>query len=266
MNILNLANIKNRRVLITGAGGNLGRVMADTLAEMGADLILVDQSQSALNLLEHDLNLNWRINTKTIICDLESEQERTKMIESIIDDGLHLNCLINNAAFVGLSDLEGWAVPFDKQSIITWRRAIEVNLTAGFHLCQAFSPLLRKSEGGNIINIASIYGELGPDWSLYDGTTMGNPAAYATSKGGLLQLTRWLATSLAPDIRVNAISPGGIFRNQPSQFVKRYEAKVPLKRMATEEDFRGSVAFLASDLSSYVTGQTIRVDGGWSVW
>ena len=95
---------------------------------------------------------------------------------------------------------------------------------------------------------------------------MANPAAYAASKGGLLQLTRWLATTLAPKIRVNAISPGGIARNQPSSFVERYEARTPLGRMATEDDFRGAIAYLASDMSTYVTGQNLRVDGGWCSW
>jgi NAD(P)-dependent dehydrogenase (short-subunit alcohol dehydrogenase family) len=95
---------------------------------------------------------------------------------------------------------------------------------------------------------------------------MGNPAAYGASKGGLAQLTRWLATTLAPDIRVNAMSPGGVLRNQPKAFVKRYADRTPLRRMATEGDFRGAIAFLASDLSQYVTGQVLRVDGGWGEW
>ena len=95
---------------------------------------------------------------------------------------------------------------------------------------------------------------------------MGNPAAYAASKGGLLQLTRWLSTTLAPSVRANAISPGGVYRNQPISFVKRYEARTPLGRMATEEDIVGAVVYLASDLSTYVTGQNLIVDGGWTAW
>ena len=100
---------------------------------------------------------------------------------------------------------------------------------------------------------------------MYEGTSLGNPAAYGVSKGGLIQLTRWLSTTLAPNVRVNAISPGGIFRNQPDEFVKRYSSRTPLKRMATENDFRGAIAFLATDMSRYVTGQVISVDGGWGV-
>jgi NAD(P)-dependent dehydrogenase (short-subunit alcohol dehydrogenase family) len=95
---------------------------------------------------------------------------------------------------------------------------------------------------------------------------MSNPAAYGVSKGGLIQLTRWLATTIAPEVRVNAISPGGIFRNQPEAFVNRYAEKTPLGRMATEDDFRGAIAYLASDLSRYVTGQILSVEGGWGVW
>ena len=127
--------------------------------------------------------------------------------------------------------------------------------------------LIKKlNKNGSIINVASIYGVLGPNYSLYEGTDMGNPAAYAVSKGGLIQLTRWLSTTLAPDIRVNTISPGGVFRNQADEFVHRYESRTPLGRMAREEDFIGVTAYLASDLSAYVTGQNLIVDGGWTAW
>jgi NAD(P)-dependent dehydrogenase (short-subunit alcohol dehydrogenase family) len=124
---------------------------------------------------------------------------------------------------------------------------------------------MKKSTGASIINIASIYGQLGPDWRLYDGTEMGNPAAYSSSKGGLIQLTRWLSTTLTPSVRANVICPGGIFRNQPEMFVSRYEKKTPLGRMATEDDLRGTLGFLASDLSQYLTGQVLTVDGGLGV-
>ena len=126
--------------------------------------------------------------------------------------------------------------------------------------------MLDDGDGGAIINVASIYGQLGPDWSLYEGTQMANPAAYAASKGGLIQLTRWLATTLSPTVRVNAISPGGVKRGQPQAFVERYEARTPLARMAQEQDFKGAIGFLASDLSEYMTGQILNVDGGFSAW
>jgi NAD(P)-dependent dehydrogenase (short-subunit alcohol dehydrogenase family) len=260
-----LIDLRGRRVLITGATGALGSMMADTLAELGADLVLVDRPGASFEILQRELQERWQARSESFACDLESEAERLALVASVMGSDRHLDCLINNAAFVGASDLKGWTVPFEEQTLETWRRAMEVNLTAAFHLCQAFTPVLRNSKG-NIINVTSIYGEFGPDWRLYEATSMGNPAAYAASKGGLAQLTRWLATTLAPDIRVNAMSPGGVLRNQPKAFVKRYEDRTPLRRMATEGDFRGAIAFLASDLSQYVTGQVLRVDGGWGEW
>ena len=157
--------------------------------------------------------------------------------------------------------MQGWVVPFEEQAIDTWRRAIEVNLTAAFHLSQVLTPLLRASGHGSIINIGSIYGVVGPDLRLYEGTPMGNPAAYAASKGGLLQATKWLASVLGPDVRVNAISPGGIARNQPEVFARRYEQKTPLRRMGAEEEFQGSGRVFRK--RSICLGHGRKLDGGW---
>lgn len=261
-----LMSLKGRRALITGATGGLGKVMADTLAELGADLVLVDRPGSDFQSLTEGLIQRWGIEIQRRHCDLEQQEQRSELMNWLRNSGENLSILINNAAFVGTSELQGWAVPFEEQTVDTWRRALEVNLTAVFDLCQGLTPMLRAADGASIINIASIYGKYGPDWSLYDGTNMSNPAAYGVSKGGLIQFTRWLATTIAPRVRVNAISPGGVFRNQPEKFVPRYEARTPLGRMATEDDFRGAVAYLASDLSKYVTGQNLAVDGGWGIW
>lgn len=264
--IKELMNLKGRRALITGATGGLGRVMADTLAELGADLVLVDRPNSDFEHLIETLSQHGGVKVQHRYCDLEQQEHRTELMDWLRDSDEGLHILINNAAFVGTSELQGWAVPFEEQTINTWRRALEVNLTAVFDLCQGLTPMLKAAKGASIINTASIYGEYGPDWSLYEDTNMSNPAAYGASKGGLIQFTRWLATTIAPLVRVNAISPGGVFRNQPDKFVSRYEARTPLGRMATEDDFRGIVAYLASDLSKYVTGQNLAVDGGWGVW
>ena len=263
--IKTLMNLRGRRALITGAAGGLGQVMAQTLAELGADLVLLDRPNAQLTELANRLTNDWSVKAIIKRCDLEIQEQREALIAEMIHED-KLDILINNAAFVGTSDLAGWAVPFAEQTIETWRRAMEVNLTAVFHLCQGMAPLLRASGQGCILNIGSIYGEFGPDWSLYEGTAMSNPAAYAASKGGLLQLTRWLATTLAPEIRVNAISPGGIARGQAKEFVKRYEAKTPLRRMGGEDDFCGAIAYLGSNLSLYVTGHVLSVDGGWGIW
>lgn len=265
MRIQELMNLNGRVALITGAAGSLGCVMAETLAELGADIILVDRPGSDFKSLSNSLNTHWGTKVWEYDCDLENNKQRLKFLEIIKNEHRSLNILVNNAAFVGTSDLKGWSTKFENQTVETWRRALEVNLTAPFHLCQGLTPILRESAGASIINIGSIYGQSGPDWGLYEGTDMSNPAAYASSKGGLMQLTRWLSSTLAPIVRVNAISPGGILRDQPKVFIKRYEEKIPLARMATEDDFQGAITYLASDLSKYVTGQVLVVDGGWSV-
>ena len=259
-----LMDMTGRRALVTGGAGHLGRTMADSLAELGAEVLLVDVDDAPTQAVANEISERRGTTVTALECDLEDAEARAKLVEQVASGGLSV--LINNAAFVGTSGLTGWAEPFEGQSVETWRRALEVNLTAGFHLCQLFAPVLKDGPGGSIINIASIYGQWAPDYGLYEGTAMANPAAYGASKGGLIQFTRWLSTTLAPLVRANVISPGGVARGQHESFVQRYCARTPLERMATEEDFRGAVAYLASDLSAYVTGQVLAIDGGWGAW
>ncbi len=265
-NIKDLMSLKGRTALITGATGGIGQEAAITIAELGGDLLLVDRPGSDYSPIKKKILEKYNVIIECIDCNLESESSRKILIERVSGRDKELNIIINNAAFVGESDLKGWVTDFEDQDIETWRRALEVNLTAIFHLSKGLVKKLKNSKSSSIINISSIYGMNGPDYSLYRETEMGNPAAYSASKGGLIQLTRWLATTIAPDVRVNCVSPGGVWRNQPDVFVERYKSKTPLARMASEEDFKGVIAYLASDLSAYVTGQNIVVDGGWTVW
>lgn len=260
-----LLECNDRFALITGATGNLGKVISKTLAEIGFNLILNDIDLDKLIQLKNELNIKYKVKIFNFGCNLEKEDERVEFIKKIKKDFSQINCLINNAAFVGTRDIEGWNTPFEKQSLDSWRRAFEVNLTAPFHLIQGIVPNMNNSKNPSIINVGSIYGHYAPDWNLYNGTEINNIAAYSTSKGGIIQLTRWLSTTLAPKIRVNAISPGGILRNQSKKFIEKYSSKAPLKRMANEEDFIGAFTFLSTDMSLYVTGQTLKIDGGWGL-
>ncbi|MGD9787013.1 MAG: SDR family oxidoreductase [Sulfuricellaceae bacterium] len=261
-----LMSLQGRVALITGGAGYLGMAMAEALAELGCGLCLLDREETTLVRAADAIGKEWGVSVQTLAVDLENEAARSEVPGKIQDRFGRLDILINNAGFVGDSQLQGWVVPFEEQRVDTWRRALEVNLSAVFHLCQILSPMLKAVGKGAIVNISSIYGVVGPDLRLYEGTKMGNPAAYAASKGGMVQLTRWLATVLAPHVRVNCISPGGVSRGQPPEFVERYVARTPLGRMGTEEDFKGAIAYLASDLSSWVTGENLMVDGGWTAW
>jgi NAD(P)-dependent dehydrogenase (short-subunit alcohol dehydrogenase family) len=261
-----LMDMKGRVAFVTGGGGYIGAAIAEALAELGCDLCLVDRPEVSQADIAERLKVDWGRRIETLAIDLEDENARSAVPESIVDRFGRLDVLVNCAGFVGTSKLKGWGVPLEEQTIDTWRRVIEVNMTSVFHLCQILAPLLRVSPSGSIVNVSSIYGVVGPNLSLYSGTKMGNSAAYATSKGGIVQLTRWLSTVLAPQIRVNCISPGGVYRNQAEEFVSRYVERTPLHRMGVEDDFKGAVAYFASDLSSYVTGENLMVDGGWTRW
>jgi NAD(P)-dependent dehydrogenase (short-subunit alcohol dehydrogenase family) len=259
-----LSSLRGRTALVTGGAGHIGRAICETLAELGANLAILDlrEDTATTSALAKDRG----IKALPLALDLTDEPALRAVPARVVRELGSLDIIIHSAALVGTSALRGWAVPFAEQSSDTWRQALEVNLTSAFNLTQAAAPALAASGHGSVIFIGSIYGIVGPDLGLYEGTPLGNPAAYAASKGGLLQFTRWLATSLAPKVRVNMITPGGVERGQPEQFRERYLRRTPLARMATEEDFKGAIAFLASDLSAYVTGQNLIVDGGWTTW
>jgi NAD(P)-dependent dehydrogenase (short-subunit alcohol dehydrogenase family) len=261
-----LMNLKGRVALVTGGGGHIGRALCHALAELEAGVAVLDVDEGRCCRVAEELANGYSVQATPLVVDLQQEEQTRATCETVLERLGRLDILVHCAAFVGTSGLAGWATDFASQSPAAWRQAVELNLTVPFVLTQACAPALQASGHGSVINIASIYGVVGPDLGLYEGTKLGNPAAYSASKGGLLQLTRWLATVLAPDVRVNAITPGGIERGQAEAFRTRYVARTPLGRLGTEEDLKGAVAYLASDLSAYVTGQNLIVDGGWTAW
>ena len=264
MNRAGLFSLDGKKILVTGAAGKLGRTLCEYLVSDGATVFAVDVDTSALNDLKQRLSPSSN-SVVVLPADLADEASRIEMASSLGVHTKHLDGVVFAAAFVGTSAADGWAVDFAEQTLPPWRAALELNLTAPFHLTQLLEVLLRKGNNPSIVNVGSIYGSKAPDWSLYEGVAMANPAAYAASKGGLVQLNRWLASALSPAIRVNMVSPGGIFREQPQVFVDRYEKKVALGRMATEQDIVGPIVALLGSSSGYVTGQNLLVDGGFEM-
>jgi NAD(P)-dependent dehydrogenase (short-subunit alcohol dehydrogenase family) len=263
--IRQLFQLDGRVALITGGAGHIGLACGEALAELGARVVVVDREQAACDARAQDLATRFGVEAFGLVADLERPDACTGAVATAVSRMGRLDVLVNNAAYTGATDMEGYAVALPAQSIDAWNAALRVNLTAPFVLSQAAFPELAR-HGGCIVNVGSIYGSVGPQNELYEGTAMGNPAAYAAAKGGLAQLTRYLATAMAPAVRVNCMSPGGVARGQPSTFVERYVARTPLGRMATEEDFKGAFAYLATAASAYVTGQNLLVDGGWTAW
>lgn len=246
-------NLKDRNIIVTGANGMIGKELMKCIRELNGNAIGIDREEDK--------------NNGVLECNLEESDEIIDFCENKLRNLDVIHGLVNNAAFVGTSHLDGWNCDFENQSVETWGRCMDVNLKAPFVLTRQLAHKMRRMENNetsSIVNMASIYGLVGPQWDLYEGTNMSNPAAYSASKGGLIQLTRWLAPTLGPEIRVNSVTPGGIWRNHPKKFSDKYKKKTPLNRMGTEKDVTNACVFLLSEMSSYISGINLVVDGGWT--
>lgn len=260
-----LSRLDGRVSLVVGGAGHIGSVASAGLAELGSKIALVDLKKERVAEVAAELRQEFGAEVLEIVADLENEEQVRAIPSTVVERFGRIDALVHLAAIVN-PELGGWTTRFEDQSVAQWRRGIEINLTSAFLLAQGCVEHLRRSPNGSMIFFGSTYGIVGPDWSIYEGTDMGNAAGYAASKGGIIQLTRWLATTLAPDVRVNTLSPGGVYRDHLEVFRNAYANKTPLKRMATEEDYKAGVAFLASDMSRYVTGHNLVIDGGWTAW
>ena len=259
-----MKRLDQKTALVTGGAGHIGLAVVECLLELGATVGLIDRDSVACEQLARDLSKKGSV--IAFPCDLSNETQIRAVVRRAISEMGGLEIVVHSAAYVGTTPIPGWAVAFDEQEVEPFEAAMRVNVTSVLVIAQEAKEALAQSGIGSVICIASIYGLVGPDMRLYEGTAMGNPAGYGASKGALLSLTRYLATIMAPAVRVNAVSPGGVWRGQPEVFLARYRQKTPMGRMAVEEDLKGAVGFLASDLSRYVTGHNLVVDGGWTVW
>ena len=249
-------DLTGRHALITGGAGHIGRNCAQTLLELGATITLLDLPGDNLTKTAETLKAT------AIPCDLANlEEVRTaaRTLENI-------EIFIHTASLVGTTRIPGWAEEIENQSSEIWQKALNVGVASAFEIAQTIRSQLAANKRGSIILFSSIYGQVGPDFRLYDGTGMGNPVGYGVTKGGVIQLCKYLTTTYTPDIRTNIISPGGVARGQNPEFAQRYIDKTPMQRMATEDDLAGAIAYFASDLSLYTTGQDLAIDGGFTAW
>jgi NAD(P)-dependent dehydrogenase (short-subunit alcohol dehydrogenase family) len=256
---------QNKNVLITGATGNLGKKISELYIKSNVKtLILVDKSKKGLSQIQELLSPEQQIIfIQTNLLDVEVSIK--KILIALKKVGT-IDVLINNAAYVGASNLPGWNVDYMKQTIPSWDSAMKVNITFPNELIKAAIPFFNPSNHPNILNMGSIYGSMAPNWAIYDDTDLNNPAAYNVSKAGLIQLSKYLATYLGPKkIRVNSLSPGGIFNHQEELFVQNYTKNTPLGDMLSFDEV-AEVAFLVtSEKFKNMTGQNIILDGGFSL-
>ncbi len=253
-----------RNILIAGATGVIGRALANSLACNGDSILAIGLDSPGLSQLIEDLPTAENQTHRKFSIDATNPDQVSKLGQELEGLEIKLDGFVHAIGLTSHEPLPGYVAPLAEQTLTAWNQAISTNLTTAFLLAQTLHPHLRRSQNAAVVFVSSIYGTVGADPALYEGTSMGNPLAYGASKGGLNQMTRYLAAEWGPSIRVNSVSPGGIFANQPDDFVQRYNAKTPLKRMANAEDIVGPIAFLIGKDASYITGQNLHVDGGFT--
>ena len=282
MDILKKFSLKDKTAIITGGTGLLGSVYTHSLLSLGASVIIIDKKIDKTKFIKNlvkEYNLTKEIinKIKFVKCDITNKKQIDKSFKKIRSNLKNLKVLINNASLVkqvGNDDLRDTYKPFLQMKQKDWEDFFSVDLTGTLLVTQKCIPFLRKNGGGSIINISSTYGILSPDQRIYESLSHKNskqkiekPIGYSISKSGVLNMTRFLATKFAEDkIRVNTLTLGGVYANNPKSFVKSYSDKTPLRRMADKNEYAGPIIFLATDASSYMTGSNLVVDGGWSTW
>lgn len=268
--IYDLFNLEGKVALISGALGLIGKNHCYALAEAGANVIVCDLNETESKTFAEKLP------TDSIGAGIDiTNEDSVKFVkETIIDKYGKIDILVNNAAINDMVEKAGDQVEnskFENYPIELFKKVMDVNVTGMFITSQIIGSYMAKQGRGSIINVASTYGLVGPDQSIYkkpDGSqTFFKSAAYPTAKGAVVNFTRFLAAYWGEKgVRVNTLSPGGVENKQDDYFIKNYSQKTPLKRMAQPTDYKGALIFLASDASSYMTGANLVVDGGWTAW
>ncbi|MBI2758581.1 MAG: SDR family oxidoreductase [Chloroflexi bacterium] len=275
MKIQNKFDLSGRAAIVTGGVGLLGAEFCKTLAEAGAAVAVVDLNGEAAKKIADGLIADG-YRAKAIHADITNPDSVKSMAASVLSDFGRLDVLVNSAALDPKFDpgaaSKGIAPgAFEDYPLADWNAAMSVNLTGMFLVTQAcVKPMIEQGKKGSIINICSTYGLNGPDQRIYikDGKRVAyKPVYYTVTKAGVLGFTKYLAAYYAgTEIRVNALTPGGVFNNHEDYFVNNYSAKTILGRMAKKDEMNGALLFLASDASSYMTGNNVVVDGGWTAW
>jgi NAD(P)-dependent dehydrogenase (short-subunit alcohol dehydrogenase family) len=267
-----LFSLHGRTAIVTGALGLLGKEHCHAVAEAGAHVVAADLNGAAAQAFGAELQKQHGTRACGIAADITNPDSVEALHREVLARFDGVDVLINNAAvddvFNGSADE---VIRLENYPLSLWRRALDVNLTGTFLCSQIIGSEMARRGRGSIINIASTYGVVAPDQSVYarpDGSqTFFKSPAYPATKGAVISLTRFLAAYWGRSgVRVNSLSPGGVENSQEDYFVRNYSSRTPLGRMASSGDYKGAIVFLAADASSYMTGANLIVDGGWTAW
>ena len=266
-----LFSLTGKVAVVTGGAGLLGQVFCQALVTAGANVAIIDLDKRAADKTAATIKKAETQKVIAVECDITSPESVSAMVQDVVTQLGGIDILLNNAASKG-SNLDQFFAPFENYSLQAWREVMAVNIDGLFLVAQSVGSHMKKQGGGSIIQVSSIYGVVAPDQRIYQGSeyngrAINTPAVYSVSKAAVLGLTSYLSTYWADSkIRVNTLTPGGIASGQNSEFNQNYSNRVPLGRMGEASELTGALIYLASDASSYVTGQNIIVDGGLSTW
>jgi len=275
MKTAGLFDLSGKSAIVTGGAGLLGQEFCRTLAEAGAGVVVADLQAEGAESVATRLREEG-LQAVAVETDVTRPESTQAMANKALEAYGRLDILVNSAAIDPKFDPQGMAKrgtvsgAFEDYPLEQWRQALDVNLTGLFLCCQAAVKSMLEQGSGSIINICSMYGLVGPDQRLYqrDGVqTAFKPVYYSVTKAGVVGLTNYLATYYAgKNIRVNALTPGGVYNGHDETFLKAYSARAVMGRMARKDEMNGAILFLASEASSYMTGANLVVDGGWTAW
>lgn len=259
-----LFGLEGETAAVVGGAGRIGRALCRALAEAGAAVAVVDLDAQAAERLAAEIFQATGRKTLAVHADATDSASLDAAVRRIGGELGPIAMLVNSAQYRGAGFYSSRVEDYPREA---WEQVLQANLT-GVHLaCQAFGRHMLAHGGGKIVNLASTYGVVSPDPRIYGDSGVNSPVAYAASKAGVINLTRYLAVHWRDkNIRVNCLVPGGVFDNQGAEFVERYCERTPLGRMAAAEDYQGAVLFMLSQASAYMTGAVVTVDGGWTAW
>lgn len=257
MHIDNLFDLSGRCAVVIGGAGTVGFPMAEALAEAGAKVYIASRSAKNFQPIVENLKSNG-LDVCGVELDQSDESSVIRALDFIMEDFKVPHILINSGCHRPMTK-------FYSDSIDNWDLSMNINARGLFITCRVFGNAMALLERGSIINISSIYGMVAPDMGIYEGVDFETEPDYPFLKGAVISYSKYLSSLYSKkNVRVNCISPGGVFNNQPSEFLDNYVRRVPLGRLANPSDMKGAALFLASDASSYITGATVPVDGGWT--
>lgn len=272
-NIKHDLDLTGRVAVVTGGMGQLGISYVGAIVKKGAHVAVIDITDTPKKTTADFENGIKCGKIKCFVCSITVKSELESVLSMIIGNFGIPDILINNAALDSPPNAPIEEVgPFETYPVSSFDKIMEVNVKGTFLCCQVIGGRMAQNGRGSIVNISSTYGILSPCQDIYDyrrkdGQVFFKPVAYSISKSAILNLTRYLATYWAKKgVRVNTLTPGGVFNNQPKEFLEAYCQRVPMGRMAESDEMAGAVLYLCSDASSYVTGTNLVVDGGWSAW